>query len=442
MPGGKEILYWDRKTETLPRDKILGLQWARLRQRLWYIYERSPLYRRRLREIGLDPSEVKGLEDFKGLVPMTTKEELRKEREDKRDLFGGLLCVPREEVAFLVRTAGTTGTPSVYGLTQGDVRMAGELMARSLYQVGARKGHLMACATMGTWNYFAKELMEGLRTAGMTTYHFAMPVAEEEVFPIEVLSQWMQIHGFYLSARPLQQVTEKYGERLKILLPDLRYVLTAGQRLTKAFRQGMESLWGAPLYEAYPMTDVGMPCVTCTEQHDTFHFAEDLFLVEVLDPQTGRDLTGSRQVGELVVTPLASEGTPILRFRTGDMGFTITEPCPCGRTQMRLGVTERTAHGVQVKGRVIFSHEVEEVLYALPELLFRPYHLVKKREQPQERLIVRVERPDHVRSVEDFRVGLAARLRDAIGVETEVELVSRQDERFVVGYKHLRVVEE
>lgn len=442
MPGSKEILYWDEEAETLPRENVLSVQWARLRERVWYVWERSPLYRRRLNEIGLDLSEVKGLEDFKRLVPTTTKEELRQEREESGDLFGGLLCVPREEVAFLVRTAGTTGTPSVYGLTRGDVRMAGELMARSLYQVGARRGHAMACATMGTWNYFAKDLLEGLRTAGITTYHFAMPVPGEEVFPIEILSQWMEIHGFYLSARPLQQVTEKYGERLRSLLPDLRYVLTAGQRLTKAFRQGMESLWGAPLCEAYPMTDVGMPCATCTEQHDTFHFAEDWFLVEVLDPETGRDLTGSGQVGEVVVTPLASEGTPILRFRTGDMGYAITEPCACGRTHMRLGVTEREAHGVQVKGRVIFSHEVEEVLYALPELLFRPYHLVKKREQPQERLIVRVERPDHVRSAEDFRAGLAARLRDAIGVDTEVELISRHDERFVVGYKHLRVVEE
>jgi phenylacetate-CoA ligase len=387
-------------------------------------------------------SSIGDLGEFKRLVPFTTKEEIRAEREESRDPYGGLLCVPPEEVVYLCRTAGTTGVPSLYGLTRRDVDTLGQLTARCWYQIGARKGHTVACATMGGWNNFSKALVEGLRVAGINVYHFAMPVPGEEVFPIEVLPQWMQIQGFYLSARPLMQVTDKYGERLRRLLPRLEYLFAAGQRLTRSFRRGMESLWGCPLYEAYPMTDVSLPSAPCTEQGETFHFAEDACLVEVLDPETGEDLTGSGKVGEFVVTPLLVEGTPLLRFRMEDMGFSIVEPCACGRTGMRLGVSERLAHAVLVGQRAIFAHEVEEILYGFSELLFLPYHLVRKKEQPQERLAVRVQRPSGSISEAALKEKVTERLREALHVEAHVEFISKGDERFVVGYKWLNVIAE
>lgn len=437
-----EIVYWDEGIETTHRDRIVEIQWQRLKDRLRYLEERSPLYRRNFRDAGLKIDGIQDLDDFRRLVPMTTKKDMREERERSKEPFGGLLCVPPWEIVHLIRTAGTTGVPSIYGMTLKDVRTLGELSARMWYQIGARKGHIVACATMGSWNYFSKALLEGLRTAGITVYHFSMPVPGEEVFPIEILSKWMDIQGLYISARPLWQVTEKYGGRLKAFLPKLQYLFAAGQRVTSSFRKGIESLWGGHFFEAYAITDVGLPASNCTEQFDTFHFPEDAFLVEVIDPETGEDLTGKGKVGEYVVTSLAMEGTPLLRFRTEDMGFSVTETCPCGRTGMRLGLSERLAHAVQIGDRFVFSTEVEEVLYGFPEFLLRPYHLVRKKEQPQEKLSLRVEQPQDPAVAGRLKKALITRLREAIGVDSEVEFISKEDERFVASYKFLRVVTE
>lgn len=442
MSSGTKIAYWDEKVETLPQEELLALQWKRLKVFLKYISERSPFYRKKLSTFQEDVVSVRDMDMFKKLIPMTTKDEIRAERERTKDPYGGLLCVPPEEVVHLCRTGGTTGVPSIYGLTRTDVDILGSLTARCWYQIGARKEHTVGCATMGGWNNFAKALVEGLRVAGINTYHFSMPVPGEEVFPIEVLSQWIDIHGFYLSPRPLLQITEKYGERLKSLLPKLQYLLVAGQRMTGSFRVGIESLWGGCIHEAYPMTDVGLPTATCSAQRETFHIPEDAFLVEVVDPDTGKDLTGTGRVGELVVTPLLTEGTPILRFRTEDIGFTVTERCPCGRTGMRIGLSERAAHSVSVGKRVIFTNDVEEVLYGFHEFLFLPYQLVRRREQPQDKLILRVQHPSTAASESQLKEKLIIRLQETFGIESEVEFMSKEEEKSAIGYKLLKVVIE
>ena len=434
--------YWDEKAETSPREVLLALQWERLKEYLDYILKHSPFYREKLRSLKAEVISLRDLDAFKRLVPMTTKEEIRAERERTRDPYGGLLCVPPGEIVHLCRTGGTTGLPSIYGLTRKDVVVLGNLMARCWYQIGARREHTVACATMGGWNNFGKALLEGLRVAGINVYHFSMPVPGEEVFPVEILSQWMDIQGLYLSPRPLLQVTQKYGQRLKSLLSKLQYILVAGQRMTKSFRQGMESLWGGTIHEAYPMTDVGLPTATCSAQRETFHVPEDAFLVEVIDISTGQDLTGTGRVGELVVTPLLTEGTPLLRFKTDDIGFTVAGTCSCGRTGLRIGLSERAAHSVSVGKRVIFTNDVEEVLYGFPEFLFLPYQLIRKKNQPQEKLVLKVQRPDVAVPESQLKEKLMTRLRDALDVEADIEFMLKEDKAFVIGYKWLKVITE
>jgi phenylacetate-CoA ligase len=270
-----------------------------------------------------------------------------------------------------------------------------------------------------------------------------MPAPGEEVFPVEILSRWMDIQGMYLSSRPLWQVTKKYGTALKGFLPKLEYLFMAGQHVTPAFRKGIESIWGGRLFEAYPMTDAGMPSANCTARTDTFHFPQDAFFVEVIDPENGQDLTGTGRVGEIVVTSLVLEGTPLVRFRSGDLGFTVSDTCGCGRTGMRLGVAERTAHAVKVAGRNVFSAEVEEIIYGIPEFFLRQYYLVRKKGGPQERLIVRVEIPEGGSGRRDaLKRQLVSAIRRSLGVDSEVEFVAEGDEKFVALYKFLKVVDE
>jgi phenylacetate-CoA ligase len=252
----------------------------------------------------------------------------------------------------------------------------------------------------------------------------------------------MSVEGIYLSSRPLWQVTKKYGLRLRELLPHLQYVLVAGQHVTASFRKGMESLWAAPLYDAYPMTDVCLPSANCPLQSGTFHFPNDAFLVEVIDSETGGDLTGTGKIGEIVVSSLLLEGTPLLRFRSDDLGFTLSEPCACGRTGMRIGIVERNANAVLVGDRAVFSSEVEEVLYGIPELFMKQFYLTRKKIQPQAELIVHVEGPGDPSLEAKLRALLTERLKQVLQVPSDIAFVSEGDERYVALYKFLKVVPE
>ncbi len=434
--------YWNEEIETLPREKMRSLQYQRIKDRLMYLAENSPFYQRKFGETGLEAGKIRELDDFREQVPFTTKEEVQEQRERRKDPYGGLLCVPPQDIVHLTRTAGTTGVPTLYGFTLKDLEQVGELTARIWYQIGARRGHTVAIATMGCWNSFATALVEGLRAGGIGRYHFSMPVPGEEVFPIEILPRWMDVEGIYLSSRPLWHVTKRYGGRLQELLPRLAYLFMAGQHVTPAFRKGIEALWGGRLFEAYTMTDVALPAANCTAQTETFHFPEDAFFLEVIDPDTGEDLTGSGKVGEIVVSSLRLEGTPLLRFRSGDLGFTVFKRCPCGRTGMRLGISERMAHAVDVGNRTVFSSEIEEILYGIPELFLRQYYLVRKKTQPQESLILRVERPSDLSNEGRLKKVLVSKIREALDVDSQVEFISEGDERFVALYKFLKVVTE
>jgi len=437
-----ESIFWNEKIETLPGDGIREIQWEGIRNRLSYLKEKSRFYSRKLGHVDPKSSTFRDLDDFRKLVPFTTKEELQEERERSQDPYAGLLCVPPAEIIHLIRTAGTTGVPTIYGLTLKDLHAIGELSARMWYQLGARKGHTVAIGTFGSWNSFSITLLEGLRTAGIKRYHFSMPAPGEEVFPVEVLSRWMDIEGIYLSSRPLYHVTEKYGEKLKEFLPGLQYLFMAGQHVTSSFRKGIEAIWGGKLFDAYPMTDACLPTANCTEQVETFHFPQDAFFVEIIDSETGKDLTNSGKAGEIVVSSLVLEGTPLLRFRSGDVGVIVSEPCPCGRTGPRLKISERMAHAVLVGDRTIFSSDVEEILYGIPDFFLKQYHLVKREVQPQERLILRVEQPSDTASQGRLKEELISRIREDMGVDSEIEFLSKGDEKFVALYKFLKVVTE
>lgn len=442
MREKRESILWNPEMEAMPLDRLRELQWKRIRERLHYLESRSSFYGAKFEEAGLKAAEIQDLEMFKARVPFSTKEEVKVMRQRTGDPYGGLLCVSPDQIVHLIRTAGTTGLPTLYGVTQKDLHTLGELSARMWYQIGARTGDTVAIGTFGSWNAFSITLLEGLRTAGIRRYHFSMPAPGEEVFPLEILPNWVAVQGIYLSARPLWQITEKYGSKLAEMVPSLRYLFMAGRRVTASFRRGIENLWGTHLFEAYPMTDAGLLSSDCTEQTETFHFPEDAFLVEIVDPDTGEDLTGTGRVGEIVVTALTLEGTPLFRFRSEDMGFTSTTPCRCGRTGMRLGLSERMAHSVDVKGRPVYSSEVEEVLYGIPEFFLKQYHMVKKKDQPQESLLLRVERPSEMVDETHLREQLVDRLKKNLEVETQVEFFSGEDERFVAAYKFLTVVSE
>ena len=109
---------------------------------------------------------------------------------------------------------------------------------------------------------------------------------------------------------------------------------------------------------------------------------------------------------------------------------------------MRIGLAERVAHSVSVEKRVIFAYDVEEVLYGFREFLFLPYQLIKRKEQPQEKLLVRVQRPSTAAPESQLKEKVAIRLQETFGVKAEVEYMPKEDEKHATMYKFLKVVTE
>ena len=149
-----ESIFWNEEIETLPVEEMRELQTQRLVDRLKYLEQNSVFYQKKFSRSGLKASAIRDSVDFRKKVPFTTKEELQQERDDSGDPFAGLCCVSREDIVHLTRTAGTTGVPTLYGLTLKDLHTIGELSARMWYQLGARKGHTVAIGTFGSWNSF------------------------------------------------------------------------------------------------------------------------------------------------------------------------------------------------------------------------------------------------------------------------------------------------
>ncbi|MEE8436572.1 MAG: hypothetical protein V3S64_17425, partial [bacterium] len=103
------VIFWERELETLPREALRAVQLKRFQERMQYVYDRSPMYRRKYDEAGILPGDIQTLEDI-SRVPFTTKEDLQNSQIESPP-WGDFLCVPVEEVVRVFQTSGTTGVP-------------------------------------------------------------------------------------------------------------------------------------------------------------------------------------------------------------------------------------------------------------------------------------------------------------------------------------------
>ena len=179
----------------------------------------------------------------------------------------------------------------------------------------------------------------------------------------------------------------------------------------------------------YGLTEVMGPGVAgeCLESRDMQHIAEDHFLWEVVDPQTGEPV-GEGEEGELVLTTLTKECIPVLRYRTHDYTRVVTQPCACGRTLARMQkVRHRSDDMLIIRGTNVFPSQIEDVLAKI-EGTSTNYRLIVDNETGMDRLTLMLEvKPDHfsdeVAVMDRFRDHIAAKLRETLQVSVVVKLV-------------------
>jgi len=358
--------YYDPETEMMDRAQLKALQLERLQWQVERCYNLSPFYRERLDQAGVKPEQIRTLDDIRR-IPVVTKQQLREEQE-AHPPFGRYLVAGADQFAEIHPSTGTTGIPVNTIWSKEDVKNITEVTARVMWAAGVRPNDIIQ-------NGFSY----GLWVAGMSTHYAAQKLG---CFTIPIGASMTERHIDYLTriGSTVLLATPSFAlyiaERLKqagYSTQDLklRKGLFGGEGGTEApsTRKRLEDGLGIKAYDFFGLAEIG-PTFACEcEEQEGIHWAEDHYLVEVIDPET-MEPCGPGETGILVITHLTREATPMLRYWTNDYATFTEERCRCGRTHGRSpgGIMGRADDMVIYKGAKFYPVQVEQVIRKYPEL--------------------------------------------------------------------------
>ena len=403
--------------ETWSADRIREEQTRRLRAVVAQA-RKAPFYARILDEAGLSPEDIACPEDIRRL-PFTSKDDLRAQYPDR------LCCVPRADLVRMHCSSGTTGSPVAICYTRKDVEAWADLMARSMFAAGIRREDTFQ--NMSGYGLFTGGLgiHYGAERLGCMTIPAGPGNTRRQIKLIKDFGV-TAVHILPSYALHVARQIEEEGEDPRAL--PLRIALVGAEPYTEETRRRIESMLDLRVYNSFGMSEMNGPGVGIEcEAQSGLHIWEDAYILEIIDPETGRTLPDG-EVGELVMTTLTREGMPLLRYRTHDLTRIIPGDCACGRRHRRIDrILGRSDDMFILKGVNIYPMQVEQVLMSFPEVGHN-YLIRLEKQGLLETLRVLVEiREEHF--VEDMRVlrglqeNIARRLRDEILVTPKVDLV-------------------
>ncbi len=417
---------WEPEYESMEREELEQLQLERLQAVVNRVYMNVPFYRRKFDQAGVNPEDIKSLDDLRRL-PFTTKDDLRE------NYPYGLFAVPLREVVRIHASSGTTGQPTVVGYTKADIKTWANLVARILTAGGVTKDDVVQIA----FGY-------GLFTGGFGLHYGAEKIGAS-VIPTSSGNTRRQIkimQDFRTTtlictpsyALVVADTMEEMGINPNSL--SLKYGLFGAEPWSEAMRQEIQEKLKITATDNYGLSEVMGPGVAgeCLEQKG-LHINEDHFIVEVINPETLEPVEPG-EVGELVITTLTKEAFPVIRFRTRDLTRLIPEPCACGRTFVRMQrVLGRTDDMIIVKGVNVFPSQIEEVLFEI-EGTEPHYQIIVERKGRLDDITVLVEVSeeiffDEMKKQQQLKELIKHRLSSELGIGVNVKLVEPKTlERF------------
>ncbi len=410
--------FWNHEREALSRRELEELQLDLLKKTLQRA-SNSPFYKRKFEELGISASDIQTISDIKKL-PFTTKQDLREWYPY------GFLTVPKEQLVRLHVSSGTTGQATAVFYTRADLESWADLMARCMYMTGARPGDV-----------FQNMTGYGLFTGGLG-FHYGAEKIGLLTIPAGAGNSKRQIQLMKDFGTTIIHIIPSYALRLMDIFSDmgmdpkkelnLRIAYLGAEPYSEEVRQRVQEFYGVKVYNSYGLSEMNGPGVAFEcEYQKGMHIWEDAFIVEVINPDTLQPVPDG-EVGELVLTTIAREGMPLIRYRTKDLTRIIPGECECGRYHKRIDrIQGRSDDMFIIKGVNIFPIQVEQVLMSIPEVGTN-YRIILKKENNLDQMIVQVEVTDKV-FIEDMRYlqrlqkKITHELRSEILVTPVVELV-------------------
>jgi phenylacetate-CoA ligase len=411
-------MIWNPQRECADRQQMQELQASALQAMIRRIYNHVPFYRNRLMALGIEPGDIRSVEQLK-LLPFTTKTDLR----DNYPF--GLFTLPQSEVVRIHASSGTTGKPTVVGYSRADIELWAEVVARSLTMAGIHNGDTIQIA----YGY-------GPFTGGLGLHYGAEKIGAT-VIPISTGNTKKQLQFMTDFRASVLACTPSYAAHLgESILKEgispgdlhLRIGVFGAEPWTGEMRREIEKLLHIKAYDIYGLSEVIGPGVSmeCECQCGN-HVFEDHFIPEIIDPET-LEVLPDGELGELVFTTVSKEAMPLLRYRTRDLTRLHRTKCDCGRTLVRMEkCLGRTDDMLIIRGVNVFPSQVESVLMEMAETTPH-YQLIVRREHNLDTLEIRVEVDqqnwsDSIRELEGIRRRIDHNIRSLLGISATIRLV-------------------
>jgi len=411
----KDKQFWNEQIETLSAKKMKMLQWKRLKSQLRYNFENSVYYREeKFQKAGLKPDDIQTFEDFQN-IPLMTKEEHRWIQEESIRRFGhpyGLItCAPTEKIIRINSTSGTTGQPTLYTLTQNDIKVLNEMHCRKYWRTGLRPGHIVLQALSLSMFTGGLPLSDGLQSMGLC------------VVPVGIEGGTRRVLDFALLTKPIGKDARELG---------IRWFYCAGEPGAgiSSLRKKLQEGFGAKVFD-HTGGGHAFHGISCdTEPYPGMHFVSaDHCILELVDPKTKASIEMKHgAMGEMVFTFIGWEGGPFMRYALGDLIQIFSEPCACGWPEMRFKILGRADDMLIIKGVNLYPSALKELVGeleprttgALRIFLDKPGPLVK----PPLKVCIEYGAED-MRETEkqQLKNDLVERIKNRLRVNPDIELV-------------------
>ena len=381
------------------------------------MYHNVEYYRKKMQAVGLEPGDIRGVEDLEKL-PFTTKDDLR-------DTYPfGMFAVDNSQIVRIHASSGTTGKATVVGYTRKDIDVWSECVARGITMAGLGKNDIIQVA----YGY-------GLFTGGLGGHYGAekmgatvVPMSTGNTKKLVTMMIDFGVTGILCTPSYLLHIAEtieEMGVRGKIRL---KASLNGAEPWTERMRLKIEEKLGIRAHDIYGLSEIMGPGVaTDCEYHRGLHFQEDHFLPEIVSPETLKPIPDG-EIGELVISTLTKEGIPLIRYRTKDLTSIDHTPCECGRTTARIGRFKgRSDDMLIIRGVNVFPSQIETALLEMGGTT--PHYLmIVDRVNNLDTLEVHVEVEerffsDEIRALETLTAKIEHAIQQAIGLAVKVRLV-------------------
>ncbi|NLK40252.1 MAG: phenylacetate--CoA ligase [Clostridiales bacterium] len=410
--------YFNESIERATASEMFHIQSLNLSRMVRRVYNRVPMYRKRMEEAGLTPDDIKTVHDLKRL-PFTYKQDLR-------DNYPyGMFAVDQDEVVRIHASSGTTGKQTVVGYTQNDINMWSECVARALVAAGTKKHDFVHVS----YGY-------GLFTGGLGL-HYGAEMLGATVIPVSSGNTARQIQIFQDFGSSILCCTPSYALYIADVMKEnnisaeslkLKAGILGAEPWTENMRQQIEQRLGIKAYDIYGLSEVAGPGVGFDCEYQCgMHINEDNFIIEIIDPDTGEVLPDGEQ-GEVVFTCITKEALPLIRYRTRDVSSITREPCKCGRTLVRMAKPcGRCDDMLIIRGVNVFPSQIESVLLSMGTI--EPHYLIiVDRVNNLDQIEIKVELSedlfsDQVKGIEKLQKQLASKIESTLGLAAKITFV-------------------